>query len=116
MDADGSNVQRLSFSKGRYATPVWSPRGDWIAFTKFDSNGFFIGIIKPDGSGERMLSSGYLVEGPSWSPNGRIVIFSHQDYLKRERIRSVDITGYNKHEIRTPLNAIDPEWSVGAVK
>jgi TolB protein len=112
MDADGSNVRRLSFSSdARYATPVWSPRGDWIAFTKFGSSGFYIGVIRPDGSGERMIASGYLVEGPTWSPNGRVVLFSHQDYSKREKIFSVDITGYNKHEIATPFDAIDPEWS-----
>jgi TolB protein len=58
-----------------------------------------------------MLSSGYLVEGPTWSPNGRVVMFSHQDYNKKEKIFSVDVTGYNKHEITTPYNAIDPEWS-----
>ncbi len=111
MDADGSNIRRLSFSRGRYATPVWSPRGDWIAFTKMNQ-GFYIGIIRPDGSGERMLASGYLTEGPTWSPNGRVIMFSHQDYSRRERIFSVDITGYNKHEIKTPNNAIDPEWSM----
>ncbi|MDR2158019.1 MAG: Tol-Pal system beta propeller repeat protein TolB [Holosporaceae bacterium] len=111
MDADGSNIRRLSFSNGRYATPVWSPRNDWIAFTKFGGSGFYIGIIHPDGSGERMLASGHLVEGPTWSPNGRVIMFSHQDYAKREKIFSVDITGYNKREIPTPHYAIDPEWS-----
>lgn len=116
MDADGSNVRRLSFSRGRYATPVWSPRGDWIAFTKFGAGGFYIGVIRPDGSGERMLASGYLVEGPTWSPNGRVVMFSHQDYNKRNKIFSVDITGYNKHEIATPNEAIDPEWSANVVR
>ena len=34
MNADGSNQHRISFGGGRYATPVWSPRGDLIAFTK----------------------------------------------------------------------------------
>jgi TolB protein len=111
MNADGTDVRRLSFGKGRYATPVWSPRGDWIAFTKFGRDGFFIGVIRPDGSGERMLASGYLVEGPTWSPNGRVVMFSHKDYARNEKIFSVDITGYNKHAIPTPMNAIDPEWA-----
>ena len=116
MNADGSNVRRLSFSKGRYATPVWSPRGDWIAFTKFGHGGFYIGVIRPDGSGERMLASGYLVEGPTWSPNGRVVMFSHQDYSKRNKIFSVDITGYNKREVATPFEAIDSEWSASMVQ
>jgi TolB protein len=111
MDADGSNIRRLSFGSSRYATPVWSPRGDWIAFTKFGKGVFDIGIIRPDGTEERVLTTGYLTEGPSWSPNGRVIIFSHQDYAKREKIYSVDVTGYNKHEITTPFNAIDPEWS-----
>ncbi|MDR1361728.1 MAG: Tol-Pal system beta propeller repeat protein TolB [Holosporaceae bacterium] len=111
MDSDGSNVRRLSFSKGRYATPVWSPRGDWIAFSKFGKGMFCIGIIRPDGSCERMLASGYLTEGPSWSPNGRVLLFSHQDHAHKERIYSVDITGYNKREIATPTNAVDPDWS-----
>ena len=111
MDADGANVRRLTFSKGRYATPVWSPRGDWIAFTKFSADGFYIGVVHPDGTGERMVASGHLVEGPTWSPNGRVILFSHQNYSKKEKVFSVDITGYNKREIPTPLNAIDPEWS-----
>ncbi|MDR3186945.1 MAG: Tol-Pal system beta propeller repeat protein TolB [Holosporaceae bacterium] len=112
MDSDGSNIKRLSFSSGRYATPVWSPRGDWIAFTKFGAGGFFIGVIRPDGSGERMLASGHLVEGPTWAPNGRVVMYSHQDYSRKEKIYSVDITGYNKREVLTPGNAMDPEWSM----
>ena len=33
MNADGGDVQRISFGEGRYGTPVWSPRGDLIAFT-----------------------------------------------------------------------------------
>ena len=29
-----SKVERITYGKGNYATPVWSPRGDYIAFTK----------------------------------------------------------------------------------
>ena len=34
MNVDGSGQRRISFSSGRNGTPVWSPRGDMIAFTK----------------------------------------------------------------------------------
>ena len=40
MGADGSGVHRISFGDGRYATPVWSPRGDLIAFTKMKGGEF----------------------------------------------------------------------------
>ncbi|MDE3037971.1 MAG: Tol-Pal system protein TolB, partial [Pseudomonadota bacterium] len=78
MNADGGNVHRISFGDGRYGTPVWSPRGDLIAFTKISGGTFYIGVMRPDGSGERLLSNGWLEEGPSWSPNGRVIIFDRQ--------------------------------------
>ncbi len=114
MNSDGSNVRRLSHGNGRYATPVWSPRGDWIAFTKFGRDGFYIGVIRPNdisGSTERMIAAGYFVEGPTWAPNGRVVMYSQQDYARREQIYSVDITGHNKRLVKSAGTAIDPEWS-----
>ena len=74
MDADGSDQRRISFGGGGYATPVWSPRGDLIAFTQ--TGGFRIGVMAPDGSGERILTSGGYAEGPSWAPNGRAIMFT----------------------------------------
>jgi len=117
MNANGSNVKRISFGKGRYATPVWSPRGDLIAFTKFTGGRFYIGVMRPDGSGERLLSESFLDEGPTWSPNGRVIMFFRQDKRNsdgsggRTRLVSVDLTGYNERELITPTEASDPAWS-----
>ena len=111
MDADGGNVERISFGKGRYATPVWSPRGDYIAFTKMLGGGFYIGVRYPDGSGERLLADGYLVEGPTWSPNGRVLMYFRQDRGSPVRLYSIDLTGYNERRIVTPAEASDPAWS-----
>ena len=77
MGADGSNPRRISFGQGRYTTPVWSPTGEFIAFTKQDSE-FHIGVMKPDGSDERILTSGFLDEAPAWAPNGRVLIFARR--------------------------------------
>ena len=43
MKSDGSNVKRITFGNGIYGTPVWSPRGDLIAFTKLHKGKFYIG-------------------------------------------------------------------------
>lgn len=112
MNADGSDVQRISFGAGRYATPVWSPRGDYIAFTKMAGGQFYIGVMYPDGSGERLLANGYLVEGPTWSPNGRVLMYFRQDRSGADtKLYSIDLTGYNERMIVTPAGGSDPAWS-----
>ena len=115
MNANGSGVYRISFGDGRYATPVWSPRGDYIAFTKMKSGQFYIGVMLPDGSGERLLAKGYLVEGPTWAPNGRVLIYFKQRPVGRTgdevKLYSVDITGYNERQVETPVDGSDPAWS-----
>ena len=75
MRSDGSNVKRITFGKGIYGTPVWSPRGDLIAFTKMHKGRFYIGVMRTDGTGERLLTENYYQEAPSWSPNGRVLVF-----------------------------------------
>jgi len=111
MNADGSNVHRISYGDGRYASPVWSPRGDWIAFTKMKGGMFYIGIMRADGSGERVVDQAFLVEGPTWSPNGRVLIYTRQDRSGGPRLYSIDITGANKRRVQTPMDASDPAWS-----
>ena len=75
MDADGKNQHQISRGEGSYSTPVWSPRGDLVAFTKLLAGKFLIGVMKPDGSGERILTEGFHNEGPTWAPNGRVLMF-----------------------------------------
>ncbi len=113
MNSDGSGVRRLSAAEGRYSTPVWSPRGDYIAFTKQSSGRFLIGVMKPDGTGERVLTEGYHNEGPTWAPNGRVLMFFRESQGGNggPRIHSVDLTGYNERQVATPAFGSDPAWS-----
>ncbi|WP_425326431.1 Tol-Pal system beta propeller repeat protein TolB [Sphingomonas oligophenolica] len=111
MNADGSNQQRISFGGGRYGTPVWSPRGDLIAFTKL-GGAFRIGVMNPTGGGERLLTNAWQDEGPSWSPNGRVIIFfrSSQGGSGKADLWMVDLTGQVERKIPTPLDGSDPAW------
>jgi TolB protein len=113
MNADGSGVQRISYGEGRYSTPVWSPRGDNIAFTKMYSGRFAIGVMRPDGSGERLLTEGYHNEGPTWAPNGRVLMFFREARGEQggPTLHSVDLTGRNEQRVPTPGFASDPAWS-----
>ncbi len=111
MNGDGSGVKRITFGDGRSLTPVWSPRGDLIAFTKQKGGRFYIGVIKPDGSGERLLTESDLDEGPTWSPNGRVIMFFREPLGGEPQLWSVDLTGKNLRQIPTPGAASDPAWS-----
>jgi TolB protein len=113
MATDGSGARRISYGEGRYATPVWSPRGDLVAFTKQAGGNFLIGVMRPDGSGERILTEGFHNEGPTWSPNGRVILFfrESQGANAGPRLFSIDITGYNERRVQTPAFGSDPAWS-----
>jgi TolB protein len=110
MAAGGGQAQRISFGDGRYSTPVWSPRGDYIAFTRQAKGQFAIGVMKPDGSGERVLTEGYHNEGPTFAPNGRVIMF-FRDNGTGPSLFTVDITGRNEQRVQTPSFASDPAWS-----
>ena len=73
--------------------------------------------MRPDGSSERLLTESFLDEAPTWSPNGRVLIYFRQTPTDSRggggitKLYSVDLTGYNLREIKTPTDASDPAWS-----
>ncbi len=114
MSPDGSNVQRITFNEGVYSTPVWSPRGDHIAFTREHQGTFYIGVMKTDGTGERLIAQGYQVEGPTWSSNGRVIMFFRQVPVGTQsvvQLVTIDLTGFNERIVPTPQDGSDPAWS-----
>ena len=111
MNTDGSGVRRISYGGGRYTTPVWSPRGDFIAFTKQTGGEFHIGVMRPDGSDERLLTTSYLDEGPTWAPNGRVLMFFREGSSGNPRLWTVDITGRILRPAAYQGSGSDPAWS-----
>lgn len=112
MGSSGGEARRITFGDGRYANPVWSPRGDLIAFIKMNKGQFYLGVIRPDGSGERLITQAFHVEGPSWSPNGRVLTyFKESPGGGATKVYTIDITGYNERVLATPRDASDPAWS-----
>ena len=111
MSAGGGHAERISFGEGRYSTPVWSPRGDLIAFTKAHDGRFHIGVMRTDGSNERLLSGSYFDEGPTWAPNGRVLMFMREAAGGDPQLFSVDISGRNLRRVPSPGPASDPAWS-----
>lgn len=113
MPSGGGEARRISFGSGRYGTPVWSPRGDLVAFTKISGGRFHIGVMRVDGSEERLLTASFLDEGPTWSPNGRVLMFFRETRGAKgaPSLYSVDISGRNLKKVSAAGSASDPSWS-----
>ncbi len=78
MNVNGGGVRRLTF-KGNYNTsPAWSPKGDRIAYTS-RSSGFHIMTMNVNGEDTQEVAPG---EDPSWSPDGRYLVFSARGRLR----------------------------------
>jgi TolB protein len=114
MSASGGPAQRISFGDpgASYSTPVWSPRGDVIAFTKKTPGGFAIGVMSPEGKDERTLTEGFHNEGPTFAPNGRVLMFFRDPGENSgPQLFSINLSGRNEQRVPTPSYGSDPAWS-----
>lgn len=70
ITASGSNIQRLTYG----FDPAFSPDGSLIAFTRWDEpRGLW--LTKRDGSNPHLLISANQPRSPTWTPDGRAIIF-----------------------------------------
>ncbi|MFW6083583.1 MAG: TolB family protein [Gemmatimonadota bacterium] len=79
MNADGSDVRRLTDDPGKDANPDWSPNGRRIAWGSCEAGGTCdVHVMNADGSGKTKLTdTDDHNEGvPRWSPNGRRILFA----------------------------------------
>ena len=111
--ADGGGVGRhlgaaLPFLRA-VVDPGLPPRGPALLYLP----GRFTGVMRLDGSEERLLTASFLDEGPSWAPNGRVIMFTRESSGASggAALYSVDISGRNLKRVPTPAGASDPAWS-----
>jgi dipeptidyl aminopeptidase/acylaminoacyl peptidase len=119
MDAEGSNVVRLTDDPASEYQSVWSPNGERIAFARSLGDPQLshpaIFTMDPDGTDVRQTSSadGGSDFWPTWSPDGTQVAFAairNEDW----GIWVVDADGSNEHMILggTGAGYVDnPVWS-----
>src|SRR5512132_3293279 len=78
INADGTDLTRLTHSPAFEFDPSWSPDGTQIAFRSERSGEPEIWLMNADGTGQRRLTAGL---SPAWSPDGSLIAFSGMEGL-----------------------------------
>ena len=100
MNADGSDVTRLTNSPAVKEAPAWSPDGRRIAFPSND--GMY--AMNADGSDVTRLTYGFY---PSWSPDGQRIAF-----MSGWEIYAMNADGSGVTRLtNNPAHDSEPSWS-----
>jgi Tol biopolymer transport system component len=110
VQADGTDLTRLTHLDGDAVHPDWSPDGTQIVFQLEHTEGpvfCSIELMSADGSEIVDLTTGHHPAGwsgcehqPSFTPDGTRIIFGQfDDTTQVESIQSMDLTGGNRLEV-----------------
>lgn len=109
----GGLPSRVSFTGSNYCTsPAITKEGDKLAFVCRAEGGFNIFVSKPDGSEVRQITSYGRNEDPSWSPDGRYLVFSTTAARRVASLAIVREDGRGFSVISNPQGGGDfePSW------
>jgi Tol biopolymer transport system component len=120
MNADGTNVRRLTDNADFDSAPAWSPDGQWLAFEHAPGDTLTPGtepqekdiyVMRPDGSDvHRLTDSPGLDEGPVWSPDGTKIAFSSARDGQQE-IYVMNADGSDQRRLtNNPARDESPDW------
>ncbi len=76
MDLKTGFIRRLTYIGNYNTDPSWSPMGDEIAYTGLIDSRFEIFTIPVTGGNPHQLTETGDNQSPSWSPDGRQIVFS----------------------------------------
>jgi len=114
MNADGSNLIRLTDGQHPVRTPSWSPDGLRIAYARaVVPTGYNIYIMNVDGSQVREVTRGTSFDCfPSWSPDGEQVVFYSEGRSPGQSIFIIGVDGSGMTRLTDDPYAIaEPNWS-----
>lgn len=91
MNTDGSNQHVVA----QGCVSSFSPDDQWLVFTTYCSDSGDIWIIHPDGSDLRQLTTNDFNKNPSWSPDGKWIVFQLELSATDHDLYLMDINGEN---------------------
>ncbi|HQU81902.1 MAG TPA: LpqB family beta-propeller domain-containing protein [Pyrinomonadaceae bacterium] len=112
MNADGSNVTRLTNNTFAESDPQWSPDGTKIAFASARDGNSEIYVMNADGSNQTRVTNNTVFDTePTWSPDSTKLAFQSLRSGNRD-IYAVNADGSNELRLTTSTGQdILPKWS-----
>jgi TolB protein len=114
MNQDGSNQQRLTYTQGDESEAVFSPDGQYIAYSLQKGKTSEIYLMNTDDKKSvRLTNHNSFVNGSSWSPDGRYLAYhvwsiNDQDW----KIFVIDMESINRNYKPKLLGSgVYPSWS-----
>ena len=113
MDYDGANVQYLTDSSALVLAPRFSPTGDRVLYTSYETGFPQVYVLDVATVGRQVLSQqqGTMTFAPRFSPDGRTVVYSLSSGGNTD-IYAMDINGGNPRRLTsTPSIETAPSFS-----
>lgn len=110
MSVRGGEARRLTFQGRQNLEPSYSPDAKSITLVNLDDSRYRIALLDLASGSMRLLSEGNLDEGPSFAPNGHVIIYTTQTRQGAE-LATVTVDGRVTQRLRQPGEVREPAWS-----
>lgn len=113
MDAEGSNIQRVSFGGSNWHdSPAWSPAGDRIVYVARVDEIFDLYVLDLMSKRiSKLTESNARNESPTWSADGRHILFASNMKGGISQIFTIDYDGANVRQLTTKGQNKLPAWA-----
>ena len=110
ISAAGGEPTRLTFRGRQNLRASFSPDGKSIVLVNLEESRYRIALLDLASGSMQLLSDGRFDEGPSFAPNGRVVIYATQG-SKGAELATVSTDGRVKQRLRQTGDVREPAWS-----